>query len=147
MGHRSGSARRRTLGARISQRGLPFHPGPISSLLPRKRIHGGQRRDRKANTITIFVTDPTAEIPLIAGGRASRKSASKGVDLENLLHFCQRLYAHALTLQEIIRNGGEETYEMLSQRYRRQAAQQFEIFCRSFRVRQRHHPTSFALLT
>ena len=49
-------------------------------------------------------------------------------DRERLLHLAQRLYAHALTLQEVIRNDGEVTYEVLRPRCERQAAQQFEIF-------------------
>ncbi len=62
-----------------------------------------------------------------------RKSVAKtqppdGIDLEKLLHFSQQLYAHALTLQEVIRNEGEVTYEVLRPRCDRQAAQQFEIF-------------------
>ncbi len=54
------------------------------------------------------------------------------MDMEKLLHFSQQLYAHALTLQEVIRNEGELTYEVLRPRYDRQAAQQFEIFFHSF---------------
>jgi len=42
------------------------------------------------------------------------------------------VYAHALTLQEMIRNGGSTTYDDLRPRYDRQAEQQFEIFSRSF---------------
>jgi hypothetical protein len=52
--------------------------------------------------------------------------------LETLLHFSQQLYAHALTLQELVWNGGNVTYEALKPRYDRQAAQQFEIFYQSF---------------
>jgi hypothetical protein len=47
------------------------------------------------------------------------------------LHFSQQLYAHALTLQELIRTEGEVRYEVLRPRYDRQAAQQFEIFYRA----------------
>jgi len=66
-------------------------------------------------------------------GQAAKKRPSKAVDLEKMLHFSQQLYAHALTLQEVIRNEGEVTYEVLRPRYDRQAAQQFEIFYHSFR--------------
>jgi hypothetical protein len=59
--------------------------------------------------------------------------ASNAVELEKVLHFSQQLYAHALTLQELIRNEGEETYEVLRPRYDRQAAQQFEIFYHSLK--------------
>jgi hypothetical protein len=63
------------------------------------------------------------------------------MDPEKLLHFAQQLYAHALTLQEVIRNEGQVTYEVLRPRYDRQAAQQFEVFYHSVerpsRVRKR----------
>jgi hypothetical protein len=49
-------------------------------------------------------------------------------DLKKLLHFSQQLYAHALTLQEMIRKEGEVTYETLRPRYDRLAAQQFKVF-------------------
>jgi hypothetical protein len=62
------------------------------------------------------------------GRKAAKKRASHAMDMEKLLHFSQQLYAHALTLQEVIRNQGQETYEVLRPRYERQAAQQFEIF-------------------
>jgi len=62
------------------------------------------------------------------GGKVAKKQSSNAADLEMLLHFSQQLYAHALTLQEVIRNGGEVPYEVLRPRYDRQAAQQFEIF-------------------
>lgn len=54
------------------------------------------------------------------------------LDAQNLLQLSQQLYAHALTLQELIRNGGSTTYDNLRPRYDRQAAQQFEIFYRGF---------------
>ena len=56
---------------------------------------------------------------------------STAMDPEKLLHFAQQLYAHALTLQEVIRNEGQVTYEVLRPRYDRQAAQQFEVFYHS----------------
>ena len=65
--------------------------------------------------------------------KAARRRASRAIDLEKVLHFSQQLYAHALTLQELIRNEGEATYEVLRPRYDRQAAQQFEIFYHSFK--------------
>jgi hypothetical protein len=63
-----------------------------------------------------------------AGGEVARKPPSNAVDLEKVLHFSQQLYAHALTLQELIRNEGEVTYEVLRPKYDQQAAEQFEIF-------------------
>ena len=68
-------------------------------------------------------------------GKVAKKRPSKAVDLEKMLHFSQQLYAHALTLQEVIRNEGEVTYEVLRPRYDRQAAQQFEIFYHTFKRR------------
>jgi hypothetical protein len=64
------------------------------------------------------------------GGRTkvARGPSSHAIDQEKLLHFSQQLYAHALTLQEVIRTEGEAAYEDLRPRYDRQAAQQFEIF-------------------
>jgi len=64
------------------------------------------------------------------GSRGRRRLAQdrQAVDVERLLHFSQQLYAHALTLQEVLRNKGQVTYEALRPRYDRQAAQQFEVF-------------------
>jgi len=66
-------------------------------------------------------------------GKAAKRQLSDAIDLEKLLHFSQQLYAHALTLQEVIRNEGEVTYEVLRPRCDRQAAQQFEIFYHSLK--------------
>lgn len=64
-------------------------------------------------------------------GAVNRKRASQAVDLERLLHMSQQLYAHALTLEAVIRHDGEVTYEALRPRFDQQAAQQFEIFYHS----------------
>ena len=72
----------------------------------------------------IAIPDPVERI----GGEAARKQPSNAIELEKVLHFSQQLYAHALTLQELIRSEGQVTYEVLRPRYDRQAAQQFEIF-------------------
>ena len=71
--------------------------------------------------------------PAPAGRRSGlvRKQPSNAIDPERLLDLAQQLYAHALTLQEVIRNEGEITYEVLRPRYDRQAAQQFEVFYHS----------------
>jgi len=66
-------------------------------------------------------------------GEVAKKRPSSSVDLENVLHFSQQLYAHALTLQEVIRNEGQVTYEVLKPGYDRQAAQQFEVFYDNFK--------------
>ena len=59
------------------------------------------------------------------------KRSSNAIDPGKLLQFSQQLYAHALTLQEVIRTGGGVPYETLRARYERQAAQQFEVFYHS----------------
>ena len=66
-------------------------------------------------------------------GDVARKRPSNTIDLEKVLHFSQQLYAHALTLQELIRNDGSAPYEVLRPRYDQQAAQQFEIFYQSLK--------------
>jgi hypothetical protein len=63
----------------------------------------------------------------------TEKQLSDSIDSEKLLHFSRQLYAHALTLQEVIRSGGGVTYEVLRPRYDRQAAQQFEVFYHTFK--------------
>jgi len=66
--------------------------------------------------------------PVDMRGKVAKKRPPNDVDLEKVLHFSQQLYAHALTLQELIRNDGEISYEVLRPRYDRQAARQFEVF-------------------
>jgi rRNA maturation protein Nop10 len=56
------------------------------------------------------------------------ETAASVPDLKKLLHLSQQLYAHALTLQEMIRTEGEATYEALRPKYDRLAAQQFKMF-------------------
>ena len=65
--------------------------------------------------------------PRSARSGVARKQPPSAQDVEKLLHFSRQLYAHALTLQEVIRNHGEVSYEVLKPRYDQQAAQQFEI--------------------
>ncbi len=64
-------------------------------------------------------------------GKVATQRARRALDMERLLHLSKQLYAHALTLQEVIRNKGEITYEALRPRFDRQAAQQFELFYHS----------------
>jgi len=71
--------------------------------------------------------------PRSAQTRVARKRAANAPDLERLLNFSRQLYAHALTLQEVIRNEGEVAYEVLRPKYDRQAAQQFEILYHSLK--------------
>jgi hypothetical protein len=73
------------------------------------------------------------EDPVRDSAEAAKKLPSDAIDMEKLLHFSQQLYAHALTLQEVIRNEGQVTYEVLRPRCDRQAAQQFEIFYHTFK--------------
>ena len=72
--------------------------------------------------------------PRSAQSVLARKQPPKAQDVEKLLHFSRQLYAHALTLQEVIRNDGKVAYEVLKPRYDRQAAQQFEIFYHTFNL-------------
>jgi len=72
----------------------------------------------------VAFADPVERI----GGEVAGKPPSNAIELVKVLHFSQQLYAHALTLQELIRSEGQVTYEVLRPRYDRQAAQQFEIF-------------------
>jgi hypothetical protein len=65
------------------------------------------------------------------GSKVARKRTSNALNLERLLRFSQQLYAHALTLQEVLRSEGKVAYEVLHPRYNRQAARQFEIFYHS----------------
>ena len=58
-------------------------------------------------------------IPGSGSASVARKRLCNGIDLEKLLHFSQQLYAHALTLQEMIRKEGASTYETLRPRYDR----------------------------
>ena len=64
-------------------------------------------------------------------GKVATKRPRHAVDVEKLLHLSQQLYAHALTLQEVIRNEGAVTYEALRPRFDRQAERQFELFYHS----------------
>lgn len=75
----------------------------------------------KSNTAVLFPS-------LGEGASFAEKRSSDAIDHERLLHFSQQLYAHALTLQEMIRERGGVTYEVLRPRCERQAAQQFEVF-------------------
>jgi hypothetical protein len=63
--------------------------------------------------------------------KVPKKRSSNAIDPVKLLNFSQQLYAHALTLQEVIRTEGEVTYDVLRPKCDRQAAQQFEIFYRT----------------
>jgi recombinational DNA repair protein (RecF pathway) len=56
------------------------------------------------------------------------ETAASVPDLKKLLHFSQQLYAYALTLQEMIRDEGEITYEALRPKHDRQAAKQLKMF-------------------
>ena len=68
--------------------------------------------------------DPVARMD----GKLANKLPANPIDLERLLYLAQQLYAHALTLQELIWSGGEVPYEAVRPKYDRQAAQQFGTF-------------------
>jgi hypothetical protein len=65
--------------------------------------------------------------------KVSRGRSSDAIELDKLLHFSQQLYAHALTLQEVVRRQGEVRYEALRPICDRQAAQQFAVFYQTFK--------------
>jgi hypothetical protein len=67
----------------------------------------------------------------LVNGEVANRLPSSPIDLESLLHLAQQLYAHALTLQEMIWSDGKVTYEAARPKYDRQAAQQFEVFCQA----------------
>lgn len=50
------------------------------------------------------------------------------IDMPRLLQLAQQLYAHALTLQELMWSGGKASYESVRPKYELQAAEQFEVF-------------------
>ena len=69
-----------------------------------------------------------------ASAKLAKERSSKALsDLETLLCFSQQLYAHALTLQEVIRSEGAATYEALRPKYDHLAAQQFEVLHHTFK--------------
>ncbi len=103
---------------------------PRSDRARPRRTPKGQSLDRTAAGVAF--SSPEYGINGVRGGVA-KKRPSSSVDLENVLHFSQQLYAHALTLQEVIRNEGQVTYEVLKPAYDRQAARQFEVFYDNFK--------------
>lgn len=54
--------------------------------------------------------------------------APDSIDVEKLLRFFQELYAHALTLQEVLATTAEVDYEDVRRKFDLQAAQQFALF-------------------
>jgi len=56
-----------------------------------------------------------------------RNPPSGLVDMSTLLQLAQQLYAHALTLQELIWSQGRVRYEAVKPKYDRQAAIQFKV--------------------
>jgi hypothetical protein len=85
---------------------------PRSAQTIRRRVLGNDDRtlveskcpacDQIVSTIVGTVMDESPE---------RSENAASVPDLKKLLHFPQQLYAHALTLQEMIRTEGKVTYE------------------------------------
>ncbi len=75
--------------------------------------------------------DKAAEVlrdPVVrVNGKVANQPPSNPIDLAGLMQLAQHLYAHALTLQELLWSEGEVTYEAVRPKYDRQAAQQFKI--------------------
>lgn len=53
------------------------------------------------------------------------------IDFEKLLQFFQEMYAHTLTLQDLIQSEDERQYVDVKPRYDRVAANEFAIFYRA----------------
>lgn len=80
----------------------------------------------EAYEATDLVRDPAARMD----AKVANQPPAHPIDIEKLLYLAQQLYAHALTLQELIWSGGEAPYEAVRPKYDRQAAQQFSLFMR-----------------
>jgi hypothetical protein len=53
------------------------------------------------------------------------------VDVAYLLQFFPKLYAHALTIQDLMATDDERKYEDVRPKYDQQASEQFELFYRA----------------
>lgn len=53
------------------------------------------------------------------------------IDFEKLLRFFQEMYAHALTLQDLIETDDKRTYEEVKPQYDRLAENEFALFYRA----------------
>jgi hypothetical protein len=124
------SRRRSVLSSpRASHRRLAQTRGRASAAS--KFLVGVQITDAVADHLQPGRAAPVAPAPVKPLEEESRVAAippPHAIDQQTLLRFSQQLYAHALTLQEVIRNGGEIAYDVLRPRCDRQAARQFEIF-------------------
>jgi len=101
---------------------------PHSTLAFQRRLvgkgdHTPNERDEAADVLRFPIAHKD--------GKGANKPPSNLIDREGLLHLAQQLYAHALTLQEMIWSEGRVTYEAARPKYDRQAAQQFEVFCQA----------------
>jgi hypothetical protein len=99
-----------------------------------KFLVGVQSRDAAADqslqpgNAAPVAPSPVKRMDIEEQRKVAQNPPSHAIDHPTLLRFSQQLYAHALTLQEVIRNGGEIAYNVLRPRCDRQAARQFEIF-------------------
>src|ERR1039457_2777065 len=120
------SRRRSVLSSpRASQRRLAQTRGRASAAS--KFLVGVQITDAVADHLQPGKAAPVAPVPVMPLEEESKVAAiqpSHAIDQQTLLRFSQQLYAHALTLQEVIRNGGEIAYDVLRPRCDRQAARQ-----------------------
>ena len=97
---------------------------PSAQTFQRRVLGNGDRTLVESKCPTCGQTvDTTVDESLERG-----EAAASFPDLKKLLHFSEQLYAHALTLQEMIRTEGGVTYEALRPQYDRLAAQQFKMF-------------------
>ena len=86
-----------------------------------------------ALTARLLEGEGSAAVPDHPLGRGITSNPPSGpVDLKTLLQLAQQLYAHALTLQELIWSQGRVRYEAVKPKYDRQAAIQFKVLRRAF---------------
>ena len=117
---------------------------PRSARASRRRVSGNANRMHTESKCLACGQSVDAVLDQAAERHESALPCSPvhadAIDMEKFLHFSQQLYAHALTLQEVLRKDGEATYEALRARYDRQAAQQFEVFFHTFQRSSERRP-------
>lgn len=86
--------------------------------------------DLRGNETAFFFPYPVEH----GRGKLAKGTPSETLgDLDRLLCFTQQLYAHALTLQEVIRSEGAATYQALRPQYDQLAAEQFQVLHHTFK--------------
>jgi len=84
---------------------------PRSAQTIQRRVLGnGDRTLVESKCPTCGQTVSTVVDTMVDESLERGEAAASFPDLKKLLHFSQQLYAHALTLQEMVRNEEEATY-------------------------------------